>query len=333
MAVYTAIDDPEVYFRILTWSGNGSSDRALTFDTTDTTMEPDLVWIKNRSSSTNHAWLGTGLTTGEYIRSNDTHVQTSGADVLNSIDSNGFEIGSSGAIQNDSGDDYVAWCWKESADAGFDIVNYTGNGTAGNTFSHSLSAVPHFVICKILATEVAEWYTYNESLGNTKNIFLHTDAAPSTSNLWWNATTPTSSVVTLGDQTGNNGSSRNFIAYLFAPKQGFSKFGSYTANGSTDGAFVYTGFRPAFVMTKLTSTTGGGWEVVDSKRDGYNGENNRLYPNDTAAEGSGNDYDLLSNGFKVKQSGGSQQDGRTNLYMAFAESPFVNSNGVPCNAR
>ena len=335
MAAYTEIDNPELYFQTVLYTGSGSAGKAVTLDG-DEDMQPDLVWIKQRDSRDHFLFDAINGAT-KYVAPNTTAILATDANTLTSFDSDGFTLGN-GVGVNESSDTHVAWCWKESADAGMDLVTYTGNGTAGNTFSHSLSAVPHFVICKIISGEVAEWYTYNASLGNTKNIFLHTTNAVSTSNLWWNATTPSSSVVTLGDQTGNNGNARNFMAYCFAPKQGFSKFGKYLANNNADGNFIYLGFRPAFFMVK--SASGGSadqreWRIYDNKRSAFNEMDDQLYPSSSTGEAvNDNELDFLSNGVKIRcNDGGLNTSGETYIWMAFAEQPFVNSNGVPCNAR
>ena len=333
MAAYTTIDDPEAHFRIKLYAGNGSSDRAITFDTTDTTMQPDLVWLKNRSTgSTNHALMGTGLNTGEYIRSNDTNAETSGADVINSIDSNGFEIGSSGAINNDSGDNYVAWCWKESTTAGFDIVTYTGNNS-NRTISHGLGAALDYIIVKNRAT-TNQWCIYNRPQSAEKFIHFDSNDGESDASTPWQDTEPTSSVFSVGASNLTNGDGNAMIAYCFAPIQGFSKFGSYIGNGNASGTFVYTGFKPAFVMIKCTDSAQD-WVIRDNKRDIDNPTQKRLMPNITDAEGSVTaDFDFLSNGFKARGTGlNFNGSGNTYIFMAFAEQPFVNSEGVPCNAR
>jgi len=331
MAVYTEIDNPELYFQTVLYTGNGSAGKAVTLDG-DEDMAPDLVWIKQRDSRDHFLFDAINGAT-KYVAPNTTAILATDANTLTSFDSDGFTLGN-GVGVNESDDTHVAWCWKESADAGMDLVTYSGNGTAGNTFSHSLSAVPHFVICKIISGEVAEWYTYNASLGNTKNIFLQATNAVSTSNLWWNATTPSSSVVTLGDQTGNNGNSRNFMAYCFAPKQGFSKFGKYDSNSNANGPFVYLGFRPAFLMIKCTTATES-WTIFDNKREPTNdGVMSQLNANSSGSEGTLNIL-FLSNGFKILEVTGqtNKSGSHSYIYMAFAEQPFVNSNGVPCNAR
>ena len=233
---------------------------------------------------------------------------------------------------NDNTVTYVAWCWKETADAGFDIVSMTGTGSA-RTNAHSLSAVPEWIMVKEL-DNAGSWYTYTAMKGNTKSMFLNaTNAISADSSGYWNDTTPTSSVFSLGTDGGVNQSSTAYVAYLWRSIQGFSKFGSYTGNGNADGTFVYTGFRPATVVLKNTSGTNG-WEMRDNKRPGYNLSSGTLAPQSTDAETTGEGIDILSNGFKLRASGNGQNgDGNTYIYMAWAEAPFVNSNGVPCNAR
>ena len=331
MAAYTTIDNPELYFQAKTYTGNGSAGHAITLDGSED-MQPDLVWIKQRDSR-DHFLFNSVVGATKYLASNLTQTEQTDANTMTGFNSNGFTLGN-GVGCNENTDTHVAWCWKESATAGFDIVLYSGNGTAGNTFSHSLSAVPHLIFCKIRNAEVADWYTYNASLGNTKNIYLNTTGAVSTSTLWWNATTPTSSVVTLGDQTGNNGNARNFVAYLFAPKQGYSAMGSYTGNGdASDGAFIYLGFKPAFFLCKNYQDSGDNWILHDNKRNTFNVTDEGLAPNDSGAEFTDVDMDFLSNGVKMRNNTGRANAAKTFIYIAFAESPFVNSNGVPNNAR
>jgi len=341
MATYVAeaLNDPTLYFETLTWTGDGNTPRTLT----GLNFQPNMVWSKRRDDAAGHNLLDSvrGAGANSELCPSSNGIEGSNAaetyGYLSAFTSDGFTVtqgSSDNAYWNNNTATYVAWCWKESATAGMDIVLYSGNGTAGNTFSHSLSAVPHLVFCKIRNAEVADWYTYNASLGNTKNIYLNTTGAVSTSNLWWNATTPTSSVVTLGDQTGNNGNARNFVAYCFAPKQGYSAMGSYTGNGdASDGAFIYLGFKPAFFICKNYQDSGDNWILHDNKRNTFNVTDEGLAPNDTGAEFTDVDMDFLSNGVKMRNNTGRANAAKTFIYIAFAESPFVNSNGVPNNAR
>jgi len=343
MAVYTTIDNPELYFQVKLYTGNGSTN-AITFDNTDTSMQPNWLWLKRRDGTDNHTLFDSvrGVTKGLY--SDLSNAEDTLADSLSSFDSNGFTLGadtaSSGTI-NGSSETYVAWCWKESATAGFDIIAYTGNGS-NRTISHSLSAVPKFFMIKDRG-HTHNWRGYHASLGADKNISWEITAAEQTGSNYWQDTVPTSSVFSLGNQNETNQSSHTFVNYLFSEVQGFSKFGKFTGNGSTDGPFVYTGFRPAMVMCKRTDSTGS-WYICDIKRVGFNGRPNNTasvgnpelaaQSNRSEAGGNTNVMDIFSNGFKLIQSGAEiNASGGTFIFMAFADSPFTNSSGVPNNAR
>ena len=341
---YTTIDDASLYCRVKAYSGSGSggdgSSDNIVYDETHTSMKPQLIWVKNRS--TTHAFMtyfDIGSDTLRFFapgEGNDVE-GTPDSNVLSSFNSNGFTVGPHDTVSG-SGNSLISVSWKEDADGGYDFAMYTGNGTAGNTFSHSLSAVPHFILIKIRAGESSDWYGYNHRLGNTQNFFFNTTAATSTSNLWWNATTPTSSVVTLGDQTGNNGNARPMAAFLWTEKQGYSKFGTYLANNNADGNFIYLGFRPAVFLVK--SISGGSasarnWRLYTNKQDTFNQMHRKVYTNAGSAEvANDNEIDFLSNGIKLRANdGGINTSGETYLFAAWAEAPFVNSKGIPCNAR
>jgi|13_taG_2_1085334.scaffolds.fasta_scaffold18451_2 hypothetical protein len=333
MAAYTTIDNPELYFQVKTWTGTGSSN-ALTLDG-DEDMQPDYVMIKQRSGT--QQWNGYDDLRGvqKYLGWNTNIVENTQAQGLTAFGSDGFTVGTDDMV-NKSSSTYVAFCWKESATAGFDMVTYTGNQTA-RTISHSLSAVPHWMVIKNRGSTYS-WQVYhhkNTSAPETEIMYLNQNAATSDSNVEWNDTAPTSSVFTVGTDVGVNQSSQSHIAYLWSEKQGFSKFGSYTGNGNADGPFIYTGFRPAFLIIKKSSATED-WGLIDNKRDPNNdGASSQLFPNGSNVEDSSNDRaDLLSNGFKLVTSSGQwNASGATYIYMAFAEAPFVNSNGVPGNAK
>ena len=333
MAAYTTIDNPELYFQCKLYTGNGSTN-AITLDG-DENMQPDLLWLKRRDGSDNHILFDDvrGVTKGIYADLNNAEDNLS--DSLSSFDSNGFTLGAdtagSGTI-NGSSETYVAWAWKESATAGFDIVGYTGNATA-RTISHSLSAVPKVILGK-RRSDASNWCMYHASHGNTKALYLNDTTTGATSTTFWNDTNPTSSVFTVGTDAALNGNTDTQIAYLWSEKQGFSKFGSYEGNGNADGTFVYTGFSPSFVMLKEIDQTGN-WCMSDNKRPGYN-PTNMVNANEAGAETTDgtNTIDHLSNGFKLRTTGSSSNTSNsTYIYMAFAEAPFVNSNGVPCNAK
>jgi len=327
---YTTIDDPEAYFQVELYTGTGSA-LSTTFDG-DTDMQPDLVWIKNRSATQSHILVDAVRGANKYLGSNHTGAEGTDIDSVTAFGSDGFTVGDDASVSG-SGNSMVAWCWKESATAGFDIVSYTGTGSA-HTESHSLSAVPKMILFKNRAT-TANWKVFHAGIGATKWLKFDTTDAAGTSSGNFNDTEPTSSVFTVGTDAGTNGNTNATIAYAFAEKQGFSKFGSYTGNGNADGAFIYTGFRPAWIVVKRTDSANS-WMIYDAKRNPINLADNPLYAESNIAEGTSSaaSFDFLSNGFKCRGTGSSMNaSGATHIYMAFAEAPFVNSNGVPCNAR
>jgi len=334
MAAYTTIDNPELYFQCKIWSGNATDDTSITLDGSEN-MQPDFVWTKRRNASTNHDLWDAVRGALEQIASNNTEAEATISSSLKSFNSDGFTVGTNTNL-NASGGTYVAWCWKESATAGFDIVAYTGSGSA-HTISHSLSAVPSVVILKGRSFSDG-WGQYHKTSGNPAILAFDGNVADRYSSKWspfFNSTAPTSSVFSVGTDSAINTSSGTHIAYLFAEKQGFSKFGSYKGNGNADGPFVYTGFRPAMVIIRNSSATGN-WEIFDTKRSTYNLMHATLYADTNSAEytGTGNQIDVLSNGFKVRNEDTNTNDnGETTVFMAFAEAPFVNSNGVPATAR
>jgi len=328
---YTTIDDPEAYFQVKTYTGDGSTP-SITLDG-DTDMQPDMVWIKNRDATDSHCLFDSVRTATEVLHGETSAVEATDADTLTSFDSDGFALGADVKVNTDT-EAYVAWNWKESATAGFDIVNNVKNDTDVENVSHNLSAVPHFIIGKS-RTGVYRWICYHKDVGNTHAMYMGADGevAKVDSVTFWNDTTPTSSVFTLGADNSWNGTN---IFYVWTDVQGFSKFGSYTGNGNADGPFVYTGFRPAFILCKSTSEARN-WFMYDTARSSYNVVDRNLYANKNEVEYNDADYnaiDILSNGFKFRNNDtGANNSGEPHIFMAFAEAPFVNSNGVPCNAR
>jgi hypothetical protein len=344
MATYVAeaLNDPTLYFETLIWTGDGNTPRSLS----GLDFQPDMVWSKRRDDAAGHNVLDAvrGAGVDKEIQTNGTGAEGSGRvdefGYMSAFTSDGFTVtagSSDNAYWNNNTATYVAWCWKESADAGFDIVSWTGNGSSQN-ISHSLSAVPHFMITKNRSA-TGDWSTYHKYGGGTKTFYLSNTDAIGTTSSPWNDTTPTSSVFSVGGGAYTNGDGNSIIGYLWTEKQGYSKFGSYTGNGSgTDGIFVYTGFKPAWLLVKQSSASGEGWYMWDNKRSssgGHNENDRYLIASASNAEGTlGVDCDFLSNGFKHYYSGdASNGSSDTYIYMAFAEAPFVNSNGVPCNAR
>ena len=296
-------------------------------------MQPDLVWVKSRDATHAHVLYDSVRTSpAKYLLQPNTNVAERTA-AIGSFDSDGVTFSDSDGFYNGS-DTYVGWFWKESADAGLDIVSFAGNDTA-RTISHSLSAVPNMMILKD-RDAANDWFVYhsgNTSAPETDYFKLNSTAATADLNTLWNDTSPTTSVFTIGTNGNINTTGNDYIAFLFANKQGFSKFGKYIGNSSTNGPFVYLGFRPAFIIGKVVSDTND-WFMFDNKRNPSNPVDDSLYPNTAAVENTNHTIDFLSNGFKINDSDGTvNSDGNTYIYMAFAEAPFVNSNGVPCNAR
>jgi len=326
MAAYTAIDDPSAYFKVQLYTGNGSANHAITFDDTDTDMQPDMVWIKNRDATDNNIIFDSvrGATKRLYV--DTTAVEATDADTLDSFTSDGFQLDADDKV-NTSSEKYVAWCWKESTTSGLDIVSNVKNDNDVENVSHNLSAVPEWIMGKSIDV-VGSWICYNKASGNTHAMYLHADSVPTDSVTFFNDTTPTTSVFTVGADNGWAGTN---IFYVFTPKQGFSKFGSFEGNGNADGTFVYTGFRPAYVMTKSIDSTSS-WHIFDNKREGYNVDNDPLVAHDTTVEATTDMIDILSNGFKFRIAT-DPNVAETYVYVAFAKAPFVNSKGVPCNAR
>jgi len=342
MAAYTTIDNPELYFQCKTY-GFTTGAQSITFDNTDTSMQPDMVWIKSRSNTGyNHYLVDSVRGVTKALRPNIAGNEDTHSDAVTAFNSNGFTLGGDGTNgevnDHNQSQNYIAWCWKESATAGFDIVGYTGNGTDDTDISHNLSAVPKVIIVKNRPSDSA-WPVYhgaNTSAPETDYLVLNTTAATADAADRWSDEAPTSSVFTLGDADEVNTNTETHIAYLFAEKQGFSKFGSYTGNGNADGAFVYTGFKPAYVLIKRKDSTGD-WYIFDNKLIPQNiitqyltANKNEAVKDDIAVYYR----DFLSNGFKARGTGNeTNADGGTYVYMAFAEAPFVNSNGVPGTAR
>ena len=324
---YTSIDDPTLYFNTLLYTGNGTSSHAVT----GVGFTQDFTWIKERSQTESHFLFDKVRGDNKYFNSNNTDIQYTESGGM-AFNSNGFTLGAWNSV-NENTENYVSWNWKESATSGFDIVSYTGNGSNPRTISHNLSAVPKFIITKRLSGDTASIHCYHASLGNGYDIYLN-GANAKASDTSWNSTSPTSSVFTVNGANVNV-SSTPYIAYLFSEKQAFSKFSSYIGNGNTDGTYVHLGFKPAFVMIKNVDSTEN-WIMYDNKRDPINVMDTILRANTNAADNtaSAHNIDFLSNGFKHRNSDNqTNKSGENFIYMAFAESPFVTSTGIPTTAR
>ena len=336
---YTTIDNPELFFQCKAYTGNGtaigSGGLAVTLDGSEN-MQPDFVWLKRRTDAGYHHNLFDSVRGAtQLVYANLAEAAGTKTEGVTSFNSDGFTVGNDGDC-NASGKSHVAWCWKESATAGFDIISMTGTGSA-RTQSHNLSAVPKMVIVKCLNDGNKSWAVYHAGAASdaeTDVLALDAGDAKADDATYWNDTAPTSSVFTVGTANGVNKDTKSYISYVFADVQGFSKFGSYEGNANADGNYVHLGFKPAFVIVKKASATDN-WFLFDNKREGYNAINDALRPNLSNAELdlAGVGMDLLSNGFKLRSGDDDLNDSNTFIYMAWAEAPFVNSNGVPCNAR
>jgi hypothetical protein len=317
------------YFNPVIYTGNGG-----TQSVTGVGFQPDFVWLKNRTNANAHALEDVIRGAGYTLASSETSAEINYSSYFTAFTSDGFNMALGGGTFNGSGSNYVAWNWKANGSgstntagsitstvsanttSGFSIVKWTGTNTTG-TIGHGLGVAPAFIIQKATGT-AATWTIYHASLGATKYLDFST-AAAYTSSLAWNNTAPTSTVVTV-DQYANYGTGGQ-IAYCFAEVAGYSKFGSYTGNGSTDGVFIYTGFRPAYVLIKTTSTAND-WCVYDTARSPYNASTVALYPNGSYAEGSLDGIDILSNGFKLRNTTQlNNQSGVNYIFAAFASVP------------
>jgi hypothetical protein len=305
-------------------------------------FKPDLVWFKARSNAQDHYVVDSVRGGSSLLRANTTAAENTSAVWINSFNSNGFTTDTATLVT--TGYTYVAWNWQAgqgstssntsgtitstvsvSTTAGFSVVTYTGNGSSSGTFGHGLGVAPAMFIIKSRSQTGENWVTWHKSFSNTAqgNMSLNTTGAVSNSASVWGNTAPTSTLITVGNSAVNNNTS-TYVAYCWSEIAGFSKFGSYTGNGSTDGVFVYTGFRPAFILIKRTSATED-WFMFDNKRLGYNADNNYLYSDLSNAEGTVDYIDIVSNGFKMRSTSTAVNSGDY-IYMAFAENPFKNSN-------
>jgi len=353
---YSTIDNPELYFQAKIYTGNGGT-QSITLDGSEN-MQPNWVWIKNRSGTDIHAIYDSVRGVNKNLRSDANSAEGSQSTGLTSFDSDGFGVGDTGSVNTNS-NNFASWNWAMGTSfsndasatsvgsidssgsinttAGQSIISWTGTGSAG-TIAHGLGAVPKMIIVKN-RDQTDDWYCYNVHNGNTHSILLNSNGAKVgayTDN--WNNTTPTSSVFSVGgSHATSGGSSEKMIAYCFADVKGYSKFGSFTGNANADGPMIWCGFRPAWFLVKNTGASEH-WRIYDNKRDTVNHMYHVLFPNESSAESTVNnaseEIDFLSNGVKIRSN--AQQlngSGHTLVFMAFAESPFVNSNGVPCNAR
>ena len=345
---YTTINKSTAHFNTKLYSGTGSTNAI-----TGVGFAPDMTWIKVRTTNYDHQVVDQvrGYASS-VILPNQTNVEYTGAVRVDSRDSDGFTV-STPAQVNASSNNFVSWNWKANGagsantdgsinstvsvntTSGFSIVKYVATGSNA-TVGHGLGVAPAMIIFKNLDS-ARSWAVGHNGLTNwSYHNYLDATNGENSDNTMFQGTAPTNTVFSVGTAAETNESGDNFIAYCFAEKTGYSKFGSYTGNNSaSDGTFVYTGFRPSFVMVKRTQSTGNSWRMFDNKRDGFNGDNANLHANLNIAEDAGSDgfIDLFSNGFRPRTTSTDQNaSGGTYIYMAFGQS-IVGSNNVPCTAR
>ena len=349
---YTTINKPSLYFNTVTYTGTGVSRNQ-----TGVGFDPDWVWIKSRSNAYNNNVWDRVRGAGQRLITNDTGAEETQTGDMSAFVTDGITVGA-GSITNANGATFVMWNWlanntsgssntqgtitstvSANQTAGFSIVSYTGNLTNGATVGHGLGVAPDMMIVR-RRNNGDNWVVYSRAMSSNGDYYLYLQSTDTQSNLYnqFYDTAPTSSVFYLSNSNATNASGNTYINYCFASVKGYSKFGKYTGNGSTDGPFVYTGFKPAFVIIKNTTFASQYWQMIDNKRTPYNVPSttgNFLFSNSADAEAtSGNTVDFLSNGFKIRVAyDGTNYSGSTLIYMAFAENPFVSSTFIPTTAR
>jgi len=346
---YTTVNKSTDHFNTKLWTGTGSSNAL-----TGVGFQPDFTWIKSRSDALSHALFDSVRGTTKVLNSNATSAEYTNTDTLTAFGTDGFTVGSNTGV-NASGETRVAWNWKAgttsglsggtitpssysiNATSGFGIYKYTGNGYSGATIAHGLGKVPTMIIIK-RTDSTPNWQIYHTKMGNGKWIEF-TTSGQQTGTSRWNDTSPTTSVFTLGNDSDVNGNGNTYIAYVFCDVPGYQKCSGYIGNGASgvpnaEGAFVYTGFKPKFIMVKSYSNSGA-WTIWDNKRAGFNPQTYRIEAHASNAEYTGDAVwvDLCSNGFKLRQGDtDSNGDGYYYMYLAIGQS-LVGSNDVPCTAR
>ena len=349
---YTNINDPSAYFQTALYTGNSGTLSVTNDGNSD--LQPDLVWIKKRSGNADHPITDSSRGTSTQVYANLTY-QDDPVSGVNAFNTDGFTLGSNGT-SNLSGATFVAWQWKANAgttssntdgsinttvqantDAGFSIVGYTCPDPITNfTIGHGLGVTPDVIIVKTRDGS-RNWGVYHKSLtapAENRNLKLNLTNAEAAESSFWANTAPTSSVITIAQNASVNFQGHNYIAYCFAEKQGYSKFGKYVGNGNLNGPFVYTGFKPAFVMIKRTDSSAN-WDMFTGEISTFNIVSDRLRANLADAEQTGIDrLDFVSNGFKIRNTNTTGNiSGGTYIYMAFADNPLVTSTGIPTTAR
>ena len=333
---------PNTLMDVIAYSGSGAS---RTF--TDLTYSPDLVWIKQRSGANNHRLYDVVRGATKALYSNLTNSEGTDSSGLTAFTSNGFTLGDGDVVWNASGQTYAAWCWdagtstvsntsgsitsqvRANVSAGFSVVTYTGPGPSNNTVGHGLGVAPELIITKNRDRSIY-WIVYTKATGKDAFLRLNTTDASAASNNIWGTAAPTSTVFGGVGTDLSNGytAGEKIVSYCFAPVVGYSSFGSYTGNGSADGPFIFTSFRPRWILYKRSDagTGNGNWNLVDTSRSTYNVSQTEVIANDSIAEftSSNANMDILSNGFKIRTTDTSRNESaKTFIYFAVAENPFA----------
>ena len=338
---------PSDYFNSKLYTGTGSSNAI-----TGVGFQPDATWIKGRNTTYNHVFTDSVRGVTEEIYPNTSGGEVTNAQGLTAFGADGFTVGTD-AGYNGNTNTYASWNWKMGTTSGitqggasitptgysFDstakqsVIKYTGTGSVA-TVPHGLGVKPDLILFKNLDAANEYWAVYHKDLGATKRLYLNATNTAATDAVFMNDTEPTADVFTIGTEAKVNGNGESMVAYCFAGRKGYSKFGSYIANNDADGPFVYTGFRPSMVFMKNYVNGAWSWQLLDCRREGYNSSNDQLYPNTTAVEGSDGYGDLMATGFKITAANsGINDSGATFIYAAFAEFPTVSSNDMPGVAR
>jgi hypothetical protein len=344
MATTFAVPDGRVAMAATTYTGTGAT-LAVSNAVNSVGMQPDLVWIKNRSAANSNQLADSIRGVTKYLFSDTNGAEETRTDQVTALSASGFSLSALvvNTAVNNTGNNYVGWQWKAggtavsntagtitssvsaNTTAGFSVVTYTGTG-ANATVGHGLGVAPSLVICKDRSAAQG-WITYHISSGATNYLVLNATTAATASSTAWNNTAPTSSVFSVGVNSGTGGLTDPYVAYCWAPVAGYSAFGSYTGNGSADGPFIYTGFRPRWLMIKRTDGISN-WNIYNTSTSTYNTSSNWLYANLSDAEAVSAALDILSNGFKCRDAGGgaTNASGGTYIYAAFAENPLKYAN-------
>jgi len=348
---YTTIDDPSAHFQTLLYTGDGNDDRNLV-NTGNSDLQPDFLWIKDRDNARSHEIYDSSRGATKRIQSDSTGAESTQANNVQAFQSDGFQVGSGNGV-NQASQTLVAWQWKANGGttttnssgtnitstvqanttAGFSIVTFTGTGNDGDSYGHGLNSAPELVIPK-KRSGTSNWQGYAFDGGNSQYFYLNLENAfASTSG---NSAASSSSVITTDGSGDSNPNGGTVVSYCFHSVQGYSKIGRYKGNGNADGTMIYTGFKPALFIVKSTNQSNQQWYIFDNKRDPINPVTRQLQPNLNDAENNvtGSPLDFLSNGIKIRNTSGHDNTNNGDyFYIAFAEHPFVSSEGVPTTAK